>query len=131
MSPARPGIPMRPSGVPKVPLEQGRARGILAGLLLFGVGFLVSGVVAWTHHAGSPAYLTAVGVGFFGIGCVAFFLNRGTVPLPEGKPIWSRVGIAALCTSLGLPTLPVTVVIYALIGIGILMNVVLPFAIKR
>jgi hypothetical protein len=114
-----------------VPLERGRARGILAGLLIFGLGFFVSGIVAWTNHSGSPAYLTAVGIGFFGIGCVAFFLNRGTVPLPEGKPIWSRTGLAALSEALDLPALPVTVVVYALIGIGILLNVVLPFAIKR
>ncbi len=109
-----------------MPLEKGRAAGILAGLLLFGAGFLASGVVARAHQAGGPLYLAAVGVGFFGIGCVAFFLNRGTVPLPEGKPIWSVPGLAALSRALTLPALPVTVVVYALIGAGVLLNVILP-----
>jgi hypothetical protein len=125
MSPARPGIPRAPQPPGRVPLERGRAAGMLVGLLVFGLGFLLAAVVALTGAAGGPLYLGALGVGFSGVGVVAFFLNRGTVPLPEG-PIWSRVGLGALAEALALPAIAVMAAVYGLIGLGVLGNVVVP-----
>lgn len=133
MSPSRPGIPRAPrpnpdgrGGSRHVPLERGRAAGVLSGLLAFGVGFLVAALAGLAGQVMGPLYLTGLGIAFAGIGCVAFFLNRGTVPLPEGSPIWSRVGLAKLAEALGLPALGVQIVVYGLIGLGVVGNVVLP-----
>ena len=125
MTPVPPGIPRAPRPRGGVPLERGRAAGMLVGLLVFGLGFVVAAVAGLTGTAGGPLYLSGIGVGFFGVGVVAFFLNRGTVPLPD-QPIWSRVGLSALAEALGLPALAVMVAVYALIGAGILGNVVFP-----
>jgi hypothetical protein len=100
---------------------------MLGGLLLFGLGFAVAAVVGLGGRTGHPLYLAAIGTGFFGVGVVAFFLNRGTVPLPEA-PIWSRVGLRALATALNLPSLGVMVAVYGLIAVGIVGNVVVPLA---
>lgn len=118
---------MSPMGRQPVPLERGRAAGMLTGLILFGVGFLAAAVVGLAGHGGGPAYLASVGVGFFGVGCVAFFLNRGTVPLPEA-PIWSRIGLTKLAVALDLPPLAVMGVVYGLIGAGVLGNIIIPLS---
>ena len=121
MTPVPPGIPRVPPSVPPVPIERPRAAGMLAGLLLFGIGFLLAAVVAVAGHGGGPLYLTAVGLGFLGIGLVAFFRNRGTVPLPEG-PVWGRPVLAGLARAVDLPAAPVTAVVYGLIAIGFIGN---------
>jgi hypothetical protein len=115
--------------MPPIPLERGRAAGLLSGLLLFGFGFAVAAVVAMSARAGHPLYLVAIGIGFLGVGVVAFFLNRGTVPLPEGA-IWSPVGLRALSTSLRLPVAVVTGAVYGLIGLGVAGNVLVPLLMR-
>jgi hypothetical protein len=112
-----------------VPLERDRAVGVLAGLVLFGLAFVVAALVAESSHGIGPAYWTAIGVGFTGIGMVAFFLRRGTVPLPPG-PIWSRAGLAVLAESLGLPAVAVQAVVYGLIGAGVIGNILLPTTLR-
>lgn len=121
MSPVPPGVPRK---IPPVPLERGRARGILAGLLVFGLGFVVA-AAAVLVGAGQPLYLSAVGVGFLGVAVVAFFVSRGTVPLPDA-PIWSPTGLRVLSRALDLPATGVMAVVYTLIGLGIVGNVVIP-----
>ncbi len=116
---------MPPGGVP---LERGRATALLGGLLLFGAGFALAAAVSVGNlagGAGSPLYLICVTLGFVGVGVVGFFLNRGTVPLPEGA-IWSPIGLRALARALGLPVGGVMALVYGLIGLGVLGNVVVP-----
>jgi len=100
---------------------------MLAGLLLFGLGFAVAALISLTTWGGRPAYLTSIALGFVGVGVVAFFLNRGTVPLPEA-PIWSRVGLRALARALDLPAMVVMAVVYGLIVLGIVGNVLIPLS---
>jgi hypothetical protein len=111
--------------MPSVPIERQRAVGVLAGLLLFGLGFLAAAGVGLTGRAGGPLYWTVIGIGFFGIGCVAFFRNRGSVPLPEG-PIWGRAGLAALARAVDLAPGLVIGVVYGVIGLGFVGNIVVP-----
>lgn len=113
-----------------VPLEAGRARGLLAGLGMFGTGFAVAAVLVTAGTGGTPGYFVSVTVGLLGVGVVGFFLNRGTVPLPP-KPIWSPVGIAALARALNLPFRPLLVTLYMLGGIGVAGNLVLPMMLHR
>jgi hypothetical protein len=118
------------SAVEPVPLERGRAAGLLAGLSMFAAGFAVAAAVKMGGAGGGPAYYVAVTVGLIGVGVVGFFLNRGTVPLPP-KPIWSPVGISALGRALGLPALALIVGLYGLGAVGVLGNLVLPILAGR
>lgn len=113
-----------------VPLERGRAWGLLTGLTMFVAGFAVAAVLVVTETSGTPPYYVAVTVGLVGVGVVGFFINRGTVPLPP-KPIWSPVGIAALGRALGLPVRLLTGALYGLGAIGVLGNVVVPLVVRR
>jgi hypothetical protein len=106
-------------------LERGRATGLLTGLLLFGLGFVIAAVASLTGVAGGVLYLVGLVVGFGGAAVVALFLNRGTVPLPEA-PIWSPTGLRALAEALALPAIGVMVAVYGLIGLGVVGNVVVP-----
>jgi hypothetical protein len=108
-----------------VPLEPGRARGILGGLLTFAGGFAVAAVLLFGLGAAGPGYLVAVTVGFVGIGVTGFYLNRGTVPRPEA-PIWSPTGLRALAGAVGLAPGPVLATFYALTAIGIAGNFLVP-----
>ncbi|MEJ2578817.1 MAG: hypothetical protein P8Z68_06910 [Kineosporiaceae bacterium] len=117
------------AGAP-VPLERGRATAVLSGLGLFTVGFAVAGALSLVGAGGSPGYLAVVGLGFAGIGVVGFFLNRGTVPLPEGA-IWMPIGLRALARAVGLPGGAVLAVIYGLAVFGITANVVVPLVLGR
>ena len=118
-------IPRVPPRMPQVPIERPRAAGILAGLLLFGLGFLAAAAVGLAGRAGGSLYWTVIGIGFLGVGCVAFFRNRGTVPLPEG-PIWGRTGLAALARAVDLPPRLVVGAVYGVIGLGFVGNIVVP-----
>lgn len=94
--------------------------------MLFGVGFVVAATVALAGGE-RTLYLGGVIVGFLGLGLgvVGFFLNRGTVPLPDA-PIWSPTGLRALARALGWPATGVMVVVYGLIGFGVIGNIVIP-----
>jgi hypothetical protein len=113
-----------------VPLERGRAFGILAGLFCFTAGFAVAAVDLFVWGFTRPPYLVAVTVGFVGIGVVGFFLNRGTVPRPEA-PLWSPTGIRALARAVGWPATPVMAVVYALALVGVVGNFVVPLFFRR
>jgi hypothetical protein len=112
-----------------VPLERPRAIALLTGLLVFALGFAVAGVLVLAERGASPAYYVAVTIGFFGIGIVGLFLNRGTVPLPDG-PIWSRVGLQALGRALQVPAVLLMVVFYGLVAFGVLANFVVPVFVR-
>ncbi len=116
--------------VEPVPLETGRARGVLTGLFLFATGFAVAAVDLFVQGVARPVYLVAVTVGFVGIGIVGFFVNRGTVPRPEAA-LWSPTGLRALARSVRLPASPVIVVFYALVAVGIVGNFVVPLFFRR
>jgi hypothetical protein len=119
------------SPVEPVPLERGRAAGLLTGLVMFVVGFGIAGVlVAVGGAGGTPPYAVSVAVGLVGVGAVGFFLNRGTVPLPP-KPIWSPIGIAALARALGLPGRALTAALYGVGAIGVLGNLLVPLLGRR
>ena len=126
MSPSRPGIPRAP-GPPGggEPLEQGRARGMFAGLMLFGLGSALAGLLAAGGHGRTAPYLVAIVAAFGGLAVLALFVERGSVPLPPG-PIWAPAGLAMVGRSAGLPALVVQSVIYGLIAVGVIGNIVIP-----
>jgi hypothetical protein len=110
------------------PIERRRARAILFGLAVFGVGFAVAAVFVLAGAGGSPPYLVAITVGMVGIGLVGFALPRqARVPLPSA-PLWSPSMLRFLGRSAGLPELVVPVAFYALVGFGVLGNLVIPLA---
>jgi hypothetical protein len=118
------------AAVEPVPLERGRAAGLLAGLTLFVTGFAVAGAAVLAGASRTPLYYLAVTAGLVGVGVVGFFLNRGTVPLPP-KPIWSPTGIAVLARALGLPSAVLRAGLYGLGAFGVLGNVVVPMLLRR
>ena len=118
------------AAVEPVPLERGRATGLLAGLLMFVTGFAVGGCLVPAGLGGTPGYDVAVTFGLVGVGVVGFFINRGTVPLPP-KPIWSPLGIAALGRALGLPARVLLATLYGLGAVGVLGNLVVPLVLHR
>ena len=111
--------------VEPVPLERGRAAGLLSGLAMFVTGFAVAGCLVTARFGGTPGYSVSVTVGLIGVGVVGFFINRGTVPLPP-KPIWSPIGIEALGRALGLPARVLLVTLYGVGAVGVLGNLVVP-----
>lgn len=116
---------MVPDSVRRTPLEPGRARGILAGLLLFGLGFALLAAFSATGTGGTAFSLLWILLGFTGAGLVAFFLNRGTAPLPQA-PIWSPTGLRAVARGLGLPDGMVMVAVYGLVTVGVVGNIIVP-----
>jgi len=111
--------------VSPVPLERPRALGLFWGLFAFAAGFALAGLAVLLGAGGQPVYMICVFVGFMGIGAVGFFINRGTVPLPDGA-IWSPVGLAAVARGVGLPARAVLVGFYVLVAFGVLVNLLLP-----
>lgn len=102
---------------------------LLGGLVLFTGGFAVAGAFVLVGAGGTPGYLTAVALGFFGVGVVGFFLNRGTVPLPEGA-IWMPAGVRELARSLNLPAVPLLSVLYVLAVFGVTANLLVPLLLR-
>ena len=108
-----------------VPLERGRAAGVLAGLVAFTAGFAAAGLLVVGGHGSTPPWSVAVFVGLVGIGATGFFLHRGNVALPD-RPVWSPAVIRAVVESLDLPAVPFIAVLYVFGAIGVLGNLVVP-----
>jgi len=130
----RPAGPVRPPRAarpdrPDVPLERGRAAGVLAGFVLFTAGFAAAGLCVLAGAGGTPGYLVAITAGLVGVGAVGLFWHRGTVDPPEGK-IWSPAALRAVITPLGLPALPLIALLYLLAAVGVIGNLVVP-AVRR
>jgi hypothetical protein len=113
-----------------VPLERGRSAGLLSGLAVFTTGFAVAGLLVLGGFGGTPGYQVAVTAGLVGVGIGGFFLNRGTVELPQAK-IWSPVMLRAVISALDLPVVPVIAALYLLAALGVIGNVVVPLALRR
>jgi hypothetical protein len=113
-----------------VPLERGRAGGVLIGLVLFTAGFAAAGLIVLGGAGGSPGYLVAITVGLVGIGVSGFFLNRGTVELPSSK-LWTPTALRAFVAPLALPPTPVLATLYVLAAIGVVGNLVVPLVLRR
>jgi hypothetical protein len=108
------------------PIAPRRARAVLFGLAVFGIGFAVAAVFVLAGAGGSPPYLVAITLGMLGIGLVGFALPRqARVPLPNA-PLWSPTMLRFLGRSAGLPEVVVPVAFYALVGFGVLGNLVVP-----
>ncbi len=120
----------RPAGVPPVPLEQGRARGVLAGLLGFVGGFAVGAVENLVVGDAGLGWLIGISVGLAGVGLTGFFLSRGTVPRPE-EAIWKPDGLRPWLTSAGVPVVPVMVLFYVLLAVGLVGNFFYPVFFQR
>jgi MFS family permease len=122
------GTPPRPGGRAEprpVPLERGRAAGIVTGLLGFATGFAAAALVGMIVAPGHPLRYVGWAVGLAGIGVVGFFLRRGTVPLPE-QPLWSPTGLRALALGTGLPAVQLMVGFYGLVVVGVVGNILVP-----
>jgi hypothetical protein len=128
----RPGAAPKPKALePEYLLESGRALGVLAGLFVFAAGFAIAAgfeafaVIASQPAAGRPVYYVGLGSGFVGLGLVALFMNRGTVPLPE-RALWSPLGVRLLARSAGWPATPTLWLLYAIGLWGVIGNIVIP-----
>ena len=108
-----------------VPIERGRAAGVLIGLLVFTAGFAAAGLLVIAGQGGGPPYLVSITAGLVGVGVVGYYLHRGTVELPQAR-IWQPVMLRAFISALRLPEPPILVAIYALGAIGIIGNIVVP-----
>lgn len=121
--------PSRPDPRP-VPLERGRAVGLLSGLVAFTGGFAVAGVLVLIGLGSTPPYHVAITIGLVGVGLIGFFYHRGSVALPEAR-IWSPVLLRSVIAPLGLPGRPVMVILYALAGVGLVGNLIVPVLVRR
>jgi hypothetical protein len=120
----RPSRPLRPDLRP-VPLERGRAVGLLSGLVAFTAGFAASAVLVLAGYGSTPPYHVAITVGLVGVGLIGYFYHRGTVALPAAR-IWSPVLLRAVISPLGLPAALVIGVLYVLAGVGLVGNLLVP-----
>jgi hypothetical protein len=111
------------------PLTRRQARGILAGLGAFAIGFAAAGVLVTLHLGGTPAYWCLVSAGLLGVGALGISSPR--TPADAGRPpVWSRAGLTAVADPLGLPWRAVAGVFYALVAVGLIGNVVLPIVLR-
>ena len=117
--------PQRP-----VPVERGRALGVLGGLTAFVVGFAVAGVLVMLDRGGTPPYVVAISLGLVGIGLVGYFYQRGNAEMPQAR-LWSPVLLRAVITPLGLPVVPVIAALYVLGAIGVVGNLLIPLSTRR
>lgn len=108
-----------------VPLERGRAVGVLSGLVAFTAGLAAAAVLVLTGLGSTPPYYVAITVGLVGVGLVGYFYHRGSVALPAAK-IWSPVLLRAVIDPLGLPAAPVIGVLYVLAAVGLVGNLLIP-----
>jgi hypothetical protein len=116
-----------PRPTQKLPIERGRAIGVLSGLIAFTAGFAVAGLLVLGRQGGGPLYLVSITVGLLGVGAVGFFLHRGTVELPQSR-IWQPEMLRAFSSALKLPALPVLAVLYGLGAIGVIGNILVPMS---
>ncbi|HEX2805557.1 MAG TPA: hypothetical protein VHN80_05255 [Kineosporiaceae bacterium] len=108
-----------------MPIERGRAAGVLIGLIAFTAGFAAAGLLVLAGWGGTPPYLVSITVGLVGVGVVGFYLHRGTVELPQAR-IWQPVMLRAFISALRLPESPILVAIYGLGLVGVIGNIVVP-----
>jgi hypothetical protein len=112
------------------PLLPGEARGALAGLVLFAIGFAVAGVVVAAGFPGSPGYYVAISVGLVGIGVLGFFSRRVPADVPP-PAIWSPRGLTRVANGAGVPARLLVVGFYALLAVSVVGNLVVPLALRR
>jgi hypothetical protein len=113
-----------------VPLERGRAAGLLAGLIAFTAGLAAAALLVLAGYGSTPPWLVAITIGLVGVGLIGFFYHRGNVALPSGR-IWSPAVLRAVVTSLDLPATPIIAVLYGFGVIGVLGNLVVPLLLRR
>jgi hypothetical protein len=103
---------------------------MLTGLAMFGVGFAVAGALVAASLGGTPPYWITVSIGLLGIGAVGVFSPRGIAEAAR-PPVWSRRGLQGITDTVGLPRVPVAVVFYALVAVGVIGNLLVPFVVRR
>jgi hypothetical protein len=101
--------------------------GVLVGMIAFTLGFAIAGLLVLARQGGSPLYMVSITVGLVGVGAVGFYLHRGTVELPQAR-IWQPTMLRAFTAALRLPEAPVLAVLYSLGAIGVIGNILVPFA---
>jgi hypothetical protein len=69
-------------------------------------------------------------VGLLGIGTVGVFSPRGIAEAGR-PPVWSRRGLQGITDTVGLPSLPVAVVFYALVAVSVFGNLLVPLVVRR
>ena len=107
------------------PLERRRATVIAIGLLGFGTGFALAGMLVLSNQSGHPLWFVAIGFGLVSIGVVGVAISRGTVPMPN-TPIWSPSTLRLIARSAGAPQTGFVVAFYLLLGFGVIGNLLLP-----
>ena len=130
--PAGRAVPLRPhprSGQVQ-PLPPGEARGALAGLFLFALGFAVAGVLVAAGAGSSPAYYVTISAGLVGIGVLGFFSRRVPAEVPP-PPIWSPRGLTRVADGAGAPARVLVVLFYALVAVSVIGNLLVPLTLRR
>jgi hypothetical protein len=113
-----------------VPLERGRAAGLLGGLIAFTAGLAAAALLVLAGYGSTPPYLVSITIALVGVGAMGYFYHRGTVALPAGR-IWSPAVLRAVISALDLPVLPIIAVLYAFAAIGVVGNLLVPLLIRR
>jgi len=113
-----------------------RALGVIAGLMVFGLGFAVAAcfeiaaVVTGSGSLSQATYFVGVGGGFVGLILVAWFMTRPSAMEVEGA-LWAPKALRLLARSAGLPQMATLALVYGLIIFGLVGNIVLPVFFKR
>jgi hypothetical protein len=128
---AQPRPHARPGGPGQAPpLPPREARGALAGLLLFALGFAVAGVLVAARVGSTPAYYVAISVGLVGIAVLGFFSRRVPAEVPP-PPLWSPRGLTRVADGAGVPARLVVVTFYVLIAVSVVGNLLVPLLARR
>jgi hypothetical protein len=111
------------------PLLAAEARGALAGLFLFALGFAVAGVLVVARAGSTPGYYIAISAGLVGVAVLGFFSRRVPAEVPP-PPIWSPRGLTRVADGAGAPARVLVVLFYALIVVSVVGNLLVPLVLR-
>ena len=126
--------PERPEQV----VARDRALGVIAGLMVFGLGFAVAAcfeiavLVTGSGSLSKATYFVGIGGALIGLIVIAWFMTRPS-PLDIKGALWAPAGLRVLARSAGLPPLGTLIVVYAIIIFGLFGNMIIPifFTLKK
>jgi hypothetical protein len=103
-----------------------RAARLLVGLSMFALGFAIAGALVVSNVSGTP-WVLAVVLGLVGLVFTGLAMRGASGVLPQ-QAVWSPFTLRLIAERLGIPAVPLMVVLYGLTALGVLGNVILPLA---